>query len=453
MRRPVSPLKIVQSGLCSGCGVCAAQSEEAWMALDVYGQLRPAGDAAWLRIGPEAFDRLCPFSPQAANEDDIANALYPEAPRHPTIGRFLSAHVGHVEAEGFRERGSSGGMVSWVLEELMRQNLIDGAAHVVPVAGPTTKFFQYRVSRTPEEVRQGAKSRYFPVETSEILREIRAVPGRYAVVGVPCFIKAINLLRREDPVMRERIAYTLGLFCGHMKSARFVESFAMQMGVPIAEVQAVEFRLKDASRPANVYTAQLTLKDGTVHKRDWWNLVDGDWGSGFFQYEACNYCDDVIAETSDVSFGDAWVEPYSSDGRGTNVVVIRRPEIEEMVQSAIIDGRLNLKPVDEAFIVETQAAGFRQRREGLAYRLTWPKRGLRPVKRVRPAKPDDRRRRLIYRSRAFISRWSHRAFWLSRKTGSPKSFLRWGRAAVAFYHGFAYSRGKLGAFFDRMGLR
>jgi coenzyme F420-reducing hydrogenase beta subunit len=44
------------------------------------------------------------------------------------------------------------------------------------------------------------------------------------------------------------------------------------------------------------------------------------WGAGFFQNSACNYCDDVVAETSDIAFGDAWVEPYSSDGRGTNVV-------------------------------------------------------------------------------------------------------------------------------------
>ena len=102
----------------------------------------------------------------------------------------------------------------------------------------------------------------------------------------------------------------------------------------MAEVQAVEFRLKDPSRPANVYTAQLTLKDGTVHKRDWWNLVDGDWGSGFFQYEACNYCDDVIAETADISFGDAWVEPYSSDGRGTNVIVTRSSVVAELVEGA-----------------------------------------------------------------------------------------------------------------------
>ena len=424
------------------------------MALDLYGQFRPEGDAAWLRHGPEAFARTCPFSPHAADEDVIAEALFPLALRHETVGRLLSAYVGHVETDGFRDRGSSGGMVSWVLEELMRRGLIDGAAHVVPVADPQTagRFFEYRISRSPEELREGAKSRYFPVEASAILRTIRETPGRYAVVGVPCFIKAVQILRREDPVLRERIVFTLGLFCGHMKSARFVESIALQMGVPLAEVEAVEFRVKDETRPANVYTAGLTTRDGTLHKRDWWNLVDGDWGSGFFQYEACNFCDDVIAETADVSFGDAWVEPYSSDGRGTNVVVVRSGVIEEIVREAISGGSLKLEMVDADFIVQTQAAGFRQRREGLAYRLTLPKRGLRPVKRILPAKPDSRRRRLIYRTRAFISRWSHRTFWLAHRFGCTAPFLRGGRAAVAFYHGFAYSRGKLGAFFDRLGL-
>ncbi len=190
-----------------------------------------------------------------------------------------------------------------------------------------------------------------------------------------------------------------------------------------------------------------------MHRRDWWNLVDGDWGSGFFQIAACNACDDVIAETADVSFGDAWVEPYSSDGRGTNVVVVRSPLVAGLVRAAIDEGRLHLSPVDEAFVVETQAAGFRQRREGLAYRLTWPRRGVRPRKRVLPAKPDERRRRLIYRTRAVISRGSHRAFWLARRLGSPAPFVRWGQLAVAFYHGFAYSRGKLGTFFARLGLK
>lgn len=425
------------------------------MDLDLYGQLRPFGKNTWMEEGPEAFARTCPFSPEAPNEDAISDELFPEAPRYGTVGRFASAYVGHVATNGFRDRGSSGGMVSWVLSKLMDRGLIDGAAHVVPVENPQeeARFFRYRISRTQDEVKEGAKSRYYPVEASEVLKTIHETPGRYAIVGVPCFIKAIQLLRREDPILRERIVFTLGLFCGHMKSAGFVESVAMQMGTSLDKVKAIEFRVKDETRPASTYTAGLALTDGTFLKRDWWNLVDGDWGSGFFQYEACNYCDDVIAETADVSFGDAWVEPYTSDGRGTNVVVVRSKIVEELVRNAINDKKLDLKPVDEEFIVNTQAAGFRQRREGLAYRLTWSKRGIKPRKRVAPTKPDDRRRRLIYRTRAHISRWSHRMLWLARRVKNPSIFTRWGKAAVAFYHGFAYSRGRLGALFDRLGLK
>jgi coenzyme F420-reducing hydrogenase beta subunit len=264
----------------------------------------------------------------------------------------------------------------------------------------------------------------------------------------------LHLLAREDPLIRERMVFTLGLFCGHMKSARFVESFAWQMAVPADAVQAVEYRLKDETRPASTYTAQLTQRDGTVAKRDWWNLVDGDWGAGFFQSAACNACDDVVAETADISFGDAWVEPYSSDGRGTSVVVVRSAELQTMVDQAIQAGRLALTPVDSAFVEQTQAAGFRQRREGLAYRLTWPRGGLRPRKRVTPnARSASPRRKLIYRQRAFITAWSHRLFWLARRTHQPWLYLRWARAATAVYHGLAYSRGRLGRIVERVGLR
>ena len=157
-----------------------------------------------------------------------------------------------------------------------------------------------------------------------------------------CFLKAIHLLRAEDPVLAERIAFTLGLFCGHMKSARLVDSFAWQLGTSIEQVRAVEYRRKDPDRPANWYTAHLTLADASARWQDWWHLADGDWGAGFFQNAACNYCDDVVAETADIAFGDAWVEPYSSDGRGTNVVIVRSPRVQQLVASAIEIGRAHV---------------------------------------------------------------------------------------------------------------
>lgn len=423
------------------------------MIWDGRGQLRPDGPAEWLRRGSRDFERLCPFSPQARDEDELARGQFPDAANvDGRIGRFEAAYVGHVAESGFRAAGSSGGMVSWTAAELLRRGLVDGVAHVV-AADPRSegRLFRYRVSRTEQEVRDGARSRYYPIDLSAVLGEMRAIPGRYAVVGIPCFIKAVNLLRAEDPLIRERIAFTLGLFCGHMKSARMVESFAWQMGAAPAAVEAIEYRVKDSERPANWYRAEVRLEDGSTRQRDWWHLVDGDWGSGFFQHSACNFCDDVVAETADISFGDAWVEPYSADGRGTNVVVVRSPLINELVLSGIDERRLEFRPVDADFVVRTQAAGFRQRREGLAYRLAWRRRNVLPRKRVRPGVANLRlRRRLIYLTRYQISAWSHRVFWLARMLGAPALYLAWGRAALTIYHALAYSRGGLGRALDRV---
>jgi coenzyme F420-reducing hydrogenase beta subunit len=450
----VSPRDMVTSGLCTGCGACVAQAGRgvAELRWGNDGQLKPFGAEPWYSARTEAFTRICPFSPAARNEDQIAEERFPLAANSDrSIGRFEQSFVGHVAETGFRERGSSGGMVSWVAAELLRRGLIDGVAHVAASDPATGGFFGYRLSRSVDDLNQGAKSRYYPVHMADVFVEMREVPGRYAVVGIPCFIKAVHLLRDSDPVLRERIVFTLGLVCGHMKSRDMVESFAWQMGAEIGDVERVEYRLKNPDRPASWYTAQLACRDGESRTQDWTHLVDGDWGSGFFQNSACDFCDDVVAETADISFGDAWVEPYSSDGRGTNVVVVRSPVLHALVDDAMGEQRLALKPVDAAFVVATQAAGFRQRREGLAYRLSWHRRGVRPRKRVDPgANGTAFRRKLIYRWRHYISRGSARVFRVAQWLGRPKMFLQWGRAMVVVYHALAYSRGRLGQIVDQV---
>ena len=447
----LSPADVAGSGLCIGCGSCAAQAgpERVAMKLDRYGQLKPSGSGAWRGRGSPALARTCPFSPAARDEDALSQGLFPAAPhRDPWIGRFETAYVGHAEEGAFRAAGSSGGMTTWVAAELLRRGLVNGVAHVA--ASPGEPFFRYTISRSEADLRAGAKSRYYPIELSEVIRAIRTTPGRYAVVGIPCFIKAVHLLRAEEPVLRERIAFTLGLFCGHMKSARMVESFAWQMGTTAQAVAGIDFRVKDPSRPANWYAARIALKGGGERRRDWWHMVDGDWGAGFFQNSACNFCDDVTAETADISFGDAWLEPYSSDGRGTNVVVVRSPVIAHLVRTAIEAGRLRLEEVDADFVYRTQAAGFRQRREGLAFRLSRRRPGLAPRKRVAGAPNLPARRKLIYLMRAAISAWSHRVFFLARLFEAPRIYTGWARTALAAYQGFAYSRGRFGALVDRV---
>jgi coenzyme F420-reducing hydrogenase beta subunit len=330
---------------------------------------------------------------------------------------------------------------------------IDAVVHVKPSdPAATGRLFRYGVSRTLEEIAAGAKSRYYPIDLAEVLDEIRSREGRYAVVGIPCFIKAVHPLRGAEPLLASRITHTLGLFCGHMKSARLVESFAWQLGTELEKVRALDYRVKDPARPANWYRARLDLADGSSVAEDWWQFADGDWGAGFFQNPACDFCDDVVAETADIAFGDAWVEPYSSDGRGTNVVIVRDERLRDLLDRTIGDGRLALQRVGANFIADTQAAGLRHRRQGLACRLSWRRGGhCTPRKRVQAnSETLSLRRRLIFRLRAGISRWSHRVMWLARAWHVPELYLAWARFWLRLYQGLAWSNGRVGAIADRL---
>ena len=438
--RLVGPREIVAAGLCVGCGACGAK-----MHWDSHGFLKPSTDKA----ATDAFAHVCPFSPAAADEDTIAAERFAAAPASDSrIGRFEAAYVGYAVETPFRPNGSSGGLTSWVAAELLRTGAVDAVAHVAPTDPNTTgRFFDYRISRSLDDLRSGAKSRYYPVDLSRVLHEIRAEPGRYAIVGVPCFIKAIHLLRRVDPLIGERVTHTLGLFCGHMKSASMIESFAWQLGTEVSRVQTLDYRIKNEQRPANWYRVHLDLAAGSNASRDWWHLADGDWGAGFLQNPACDWCDDVVAETADISFGDAWVEPHSSDGRGTNVVIVRTPELRQMLEAARVDGRLELEPVDADFIARTQAAGLRHRRDGLAYRLTW-RRGLVPRKRVEPTANLPFRRRLVYRMRYAIARWSHVVFGVAKALRWPALYIVWAQAVLRLYQSLTWSRGRLGRLLD-----
>lgn len=455
MKNLFSPREIINSGLCIGCGVCVAQSrdESAVIRFDSFGNLKPFASDKWMAQISERFSRTCPFSPAGRSENYLASVNFPEAQgNHPSIGLYRSNFIGWVIEKNFRANGSSGGMVTWMATELLKNRLVDGVAHVVPADDPCSegKFFKYRISRTEDQIREGAKSRYYPVELSGVIREIRHSPGHYAIIAVPCMVKAVQLLRQEDPVFNERIRFTLGLFCGHMKSSRFIESFAWQMKVPFRDIRLADFRFKYAGRPANWYNTMLKSKDGKTYHRDWWHLVDGDWGAGFFMNSACNFCDDVVAETADISFGDAWIEPYSSDGRGTNVIIVRSKLVENLIYDAIVQGRVWLTPVSADVVEKTQAAGLRHRREGLSFRLAKLSPPLAPRKRVLPGSAEIRKeRKLIYMTRYGISWWSHHVFNVSKRLGMPYLYIFWARIIASVYHGIAYHQGSLREMFKR----
>jgi coenzyme F420 hydrogenase subunit beta len=413
---------VVKGGYCVGCGACAMVSGSSIkMDLDSHGQFvaRINTDETGSSSGVSV-QTVCPFSNESLNEDELSKELFGKtAKHHKKIGYYLSTYAGYVNEGDFRSRGSSGGMATWVISKLLSEDLIDGVIHVHQ-RQPTendSRLFQYQLSTTLEQIQNGAKSRYYPIELSQVLEIVRERPGRYAIVGIPCFIKAVRLLTRQDPILAERIKFCIGLVCGHLKSKYFADMFAWQCEIQPNSLTAFDFRRKIPGKQASDYGIEATGIDqngqSATHTGAIRNLYGADWGLGFFKYKACDYCDDVMAETADIVVGDAWLPQYIRDSQGTNVVVVRHPLIHQLIEKAISDGQLKFDHISVNKIVKSQSSGFSHRHAGLAYRLYLADRegNWRPQKRIKPkANHFNKKHQERHKLRILLAEKSHSAF-------------------------------------------
>jgi coenzyme F420 hydrogenase subunit beta len=318
------------------------------------------------------------------NEDTIGERLYGALPgiqHRSETGYYLTSYVGYSEKH--RPTSASGGMATWLLEALLAERIVDHVICVAPTGDPE-KLFAFRVFDTAEEVRTGAGSAYYPVEMSEVIRQVLEVPGRYAVTGLPCFLKAIRLAQQRNKKLRERIVVTVGLVCGQLKSRHFTDYVAALAGVQ-GEVTAVRYRGKSPDQPASNYHYVFTAADGEEQRIFWNEGISEAWTNRWFTPRACSYCDDVFAECADVTCMDAWLPEYSQDSRGTSLVLVRSQAMREMVERG--QGvRLDSIPVER--VIQSQAGVVAIKRQHLACRLYLDPQGV-PEKRVAPERPKN----------------------------------------------------------------
>ncbi len=413
--------KVIDGGYCVGCGGCGAlKSTSQTKAAMVWNTDRWVASLDRSDTETAVLDEVCPFS-TSKNETEIGAELFSgDASFDTRVGYYLDSFIGYADAGSWRSKGSSGGLTSWICAELLNSNLVDGIAHVGGLARGDEEepLFGYSISRSVAELKTKSKSQYYPVEISKVISEIRDTPGRYGIVTIPCVAKAVRLLQAQEPVLRERIVFVVGIVCGHMKSSHFAESLAWQVGVPPDQLAMVDFRVKMPNARASSYGFSAISKqmDGAtpdVSTARMSELVGHDWGAGAFRLPACDYCDDVFAETADIVFGDAWLPEIVDDWRGTNVVVVRNKVLHEILVRGMNDHSVSIERTTIDRAAQSQAGGLRHRRDGLKYRL-WLKdkeKVWRPRKRVNAANDHlSSHLRKIYQYRIKVSRLSHSLF-------------------------------------------
>ena len=387
--------KVLDNDFCIGCGVCSVaettkKDSPIAMELNSAGSYRATIIASEFSDSVSGADKVCPFSDSAPNEDVLAEKRFGGVVNNyqKRIGYYEHIYAGYVAEGDYRKLASSGGSVSWMIDQLFASDEIDYVVHVKPSENSDSVILKYQISSCKDEAKNRSKSSYYPVELSDVLSTVKSTPGRYAVVGIPCFIKAIHSLRQLDQIFEERIVYTVGLICGHLKSTRYADFLAMNAGVQPGSLVDIDFRTKIEGNKVNDYgiTAKGKNINGqmveqTVLNRD---IFGASWGYGLFMPKSCEYCDDVFAETADMVVGDAWMPEFLNDSKGANVVLVRNPIMAKIIKKAQLNGQINFIEISTEKLLATQDGCMRQRGEALAFRLSGESKAGRwvPKKRV-----------------------------------------------------------------------
>ena len=411
-------------------GVFSGLDETISMRLNQYGRYEYQSAGVLIEKRLESLNRLDLMSDFSDNEDVLGKKLFGDIKgiRHnKTLGYYADLYAGYVNEGSYREKGTSGGFGTWILCELLDTGEIDGVIHVHAVNPDKNDgvLFRYHISRTEDDVKKGAKARYYPMELSKVLREVKEVPGRYAIVGISDFITEIRLLCEADPVFKERIVFTIGLFNAHQKSTKYAEALAWHVGIKPGDLESIDFRVKNPYNMAWNYQCSIEGRVGAEKvsvTKDMADFPIHPWNLGFFKSKFSDFTDNAFNELADITLGDAWLHEYAQDYRGTNILVVRNPKIAKMIKRALGEGRITLDELSEDTIISSQGM-LSHLIDELPYRL-YRNRSTAPLKRTKPALEIPYLRRRVQDLRAQVLSGNDAVYLAATRSGDYEIYRR-----------------------------
>lgn len=324
----------------------------------------------------EMIKKVTLLSDDSLSETDVSNTLFSRINGikfDNRVGYYLRKYAGYVKESDYRDKGSSGGFATWIFKELLDRKLIDAVIHVKPNKDVEKHvLFNYGISINIEEIREGAKTKYYPVEFSDALKYVKENPGKYAFIGGPSFVMSLRLLQSLDQVLKDRVVFLLGLVTAHQKSSKYTEAIAWQCGFKPGSLVDINYRVKSNYFPPNSYVAELIGNVNGEKKtvtKNMSEIIGTDWGQGFFKINASDFTDDIMNETADITLGDAWLPKYIEDRSGTSILVTRNPIIDRIIIEGIASDKIHVEEISLEDIYKSQEANFRHTIEELPYRL------------------------------------------------------------------------------------
>ena len=273
--------KIVEDGMCLGCGLCAALSGEAIsMGRGTDGDLRPFASDGFTQDHMTMIEATCPSLRIEGLPDSIGKA----APHQDVIwGPYHEMSLAYANDEACRHQASTAGLLTMMALYLLDKGLVDGILHVKAAAladgAPShhlpANFGIATISQTRDEVIAASGSRYGPTAALATLEEVLSSSKHYAVIAKPCDLNALRNLAHHDARVTDRLGYFLTMLCGGFQPDDAFQSFLKDHDLTGDGLRDVWYRGYGCPGPTS-----LTYEDGTrhdFHYLDFWGEDESQW--------------------------------------------------------------------------------------------------------------------------------------------------------------------------------
>lgn len=335
---------ILKSDLCIGCGACFAICPSRainWSIenspMIVLNKCKNCGMCL----------RVCPSYRLHDNfkEKDLQGKSW--------LGHYLNVYLGYSTDNSIRCAASSGGVATQLLIYALRKGLINGAA-LTYFAEETPFRLVAKLALSEEEIIKAMGSKYSISPICTTIRDMLNCNGKFAFIGLPCHILALNKMMKENRIIAEKIRFCIGLFCGHTMHPLGTEFILRREGISKEHVKSLSYR--GGGWPGGI---NVELKDGMKKflPHDYW--VRRYFSTYFFTPLRCLVCDDATSELSDISLGDAWLPQIRQVEKcGVSIVISRTDKGEKLLTSAYRDGYINLKRLQPKYAVQSQSSAL-----------------------------------------------------------------------------------------------
>lgn len=311
---------------CCGCGLCISTRNVKYHKNN--GFLVPELQEA----NAEFCKKICP-----SNGEHIRR-LNPNKP----WGNYIDVLCTWSDDEIIRNKASSGGTITSILEYLLDNKIVDKIIQTIPDSNCQihTKTI---TSIDKNDILKCMGSRYTTSSPLINILEQTSCDCKYAFVGKPCDIIALKNYMEINKTLKEKIVVTISFFCAGMPSESANNKLLEKLKTSKDECKSLIYR-------GNGWPGFATAVDNNgnsnriTYNESWGKILGRDVN------KYCRFCMDGVGAFADIACGDAWYiknnEPDFNEHDGRNVTFTRTKIGHNIVMSAIESNYLKSEDYD-----------------------------------------------------------------------------------------------------------